>query len=393
MIKTLFSLLLTIFLFACQSDPVQLSPQTSVNTNLYLDEKFDSDNAIRIETEAEIFALDDDMRNMVHEKLLNQLTAQQKARVLLEHLFDEENIALSYDGNANITARQAYHSKSANCMSLTILAYALAEEAGMNISFQEVDVPEYWVSNGRYSLLTGHVNLLVKESKAVNRRIIWGEKATQIDFDPYVSKKDFPAKVIKKHTLLAMFYNNKGAEALVNNNFYKAYQYIKVATETDPLFAAAWGNLGVLYKLTGDYQMAESVYRKAISLDEDNLNALGNLALLFNKQGRNNEAQPIEDYLYKLRIRNPYYHALLGSEAFIKRSYQASIKHYKKAIQLDDEQHEFYFGLAKAYYKQNNFTLAKRSLTKAVALTKAKDTQRQYVAKLNFLKDRNISNH
>lgn len=378
-------------MLACQSNPVQLTPNVSAHNNFYLDEQFSSPNTFKLETEEEIFALDDEMRSMVHEKLLNHLTAQQKARILLEHLFDEENIALSYDGNANVTARQAYHSKSANCMSLTIMAYALAKEAGMNISFQDVDVPEYWVSNGSYSLLTGHVNLLVKESTGINRRVVWGEKATQIDFDPFVSKKDFPSRVIKKHTLLAMFYNNKGAEALVNNNFYEAYQYIKEATKTDPLFSAAWGNLGVLYKLNGHLVMAEAAYRQAISLNKDNLNVLGNLALLYSKQGRIDEAKPIEQYLHKQRIKNPYYHALLGNEAFLKRAYKQAIKHYKKAIQLDDEQHEFYFGLAKSYYKMNNVVLAKKSLTKAVSLTKAKDTQRQYIAKLNFLKHRQLS--
>ncbi len=71
-----------------------------------------------------------------------------------------------------MTAAQAYHSKSANCMSLTIMAYAMATHAGMNVAFQEVDIPEYWVRNGKYSLLTGHVNLLVKSNVDVSRRVV-----------------------------------------------------------------------------------------------------------------------------------------------------------------------------------------------------------------------------
>ena len=373
-------------LFACQSNQDLHVSQVTSPKNLYLDNQYLVLKPTYIESEQEIFQLDDEMRAMVQDKLVNNYPAHKKARILLEHLFSEENIALSYDGNANVTARQAYHNKLANCMSLTILAYALADEAGMNISFQDVDVPEYWVRNGQYSLLTGHVNLLVEESEDIKKRVAWGGIATRIDFDPFVAKKNFPSHTIEKHTLLAMFYNNKGAEEMLNKNYPLAYQYLKKATITDKQFSSAWGNLGVLYKLSGHYDMAESAYSHAISLKHNNLTSLGNLALLLNKQGRANEAKPIEAFIHKARVKNPYYHALLGNEAFFNQSYQQAIQHYKKAIQLDDEQHEFYFGLAKAYYMQDKLTLSKRAMKKAVALTKTKDTQRQYVAKLNFLK-------
>ncbi len=392
-----FALLFTPLLFACQNNqsyPVaQNIGQNFSQGNLYLDEQFYSQKSIAIETQHEVFKLDDEMRAMVNAKLINNQTASQKARILLEHLFNKESISLSYEGNANVTAIEAYHSKAANCMSLTIMAYALASEAGMNISFQEVDVPEYWVRNGQYSLLTGHVNLLVKENNIANHRVVWGERATLIDFDPFVAKKRFPSHTIKKHTLLAMFYNNKGADALVNNDLIKAYQYIKAATQTDPLFASAWGNLGILYKLSNHYDMAENAYRHAVNLQPKNLTSLGNLALLLNNQGRVDEAKLIDDYIHKLRIRNPYYHALLATEAFINSSYQQALQHYKKAIYLDDEQHEFYLGLAKTYYKQDNLKLAKRAMTKAIALTKTKDTERQYIAKLNFLRDFETMHH
>lgn len=382
-----YTLLLCLpLLFACQSKQNYQASPSLVTSNLYLDSQYHSDNPVNLETEHEIFRLSDDMLAMIDAKLMNNLTARQKAYVLLLHLFDEENISLSYDGNANVTASQAYHNKVANCMSLTIMAYAIASEAGMNVSFQNVDVPEYWVRNGQYNLLTGHVNLLVKESNEVIRRVVWGEKATQIDFDPFVSKKDFPSHVIQKHTLLAMFYNNKGAEELVNNNYPVAYQYLKKATQADSRFASAWGNLGILYKLSGHYDVAEEAYRHSISLKKNNLTSLGNLAVLLNKQERFSEAQPIEKHIHKLRIKNPYYHALLGDDALINKSYQEALKHYKKAIQLDDDQHEFYFGLAKAYYKQDRLKLAKRAMTKAVSLANVKDTQSQYIAKLNFLK-------
>jgi tetratricopeptide (TPR) repeat protein len=277
-------------IIACQSNPNYKASQILPRQNLYLDNEFSSKTFLRIETEQEIFALDDEMRVMVQEKLTHNFTAYQKAKILLKHLFNDENIALSYQGNANVTARQAYHNKVANCISLTIMAYALAKEAGMNVSFRDVEIPEYWVRNGQYNLLTGHVNLLVKENTEVRRRLVWGEKEMRIDFDPFVAKKTFPSRNITKQTLLAMFYNNKGAEEMVNDNYPLAYRYLKKATQTDNQFTSAWGNLGILYKLNDHNEMAEHTYRHAIRLKSNNLTSLGNLALLLNKQGRINEA-------------------------------------------------------------------------------------------------------
>jgi Flp pilus assembly protein TadD len=190
-----------------------------------------------------------------------------------------------------------------------------------------------------------------------------------------------------------MFYNNKGAEEMLKGNYPTAYQYFKKSTKTDSQFSSAWGNLGVLYKLSGHYAMAESTYNHSIILNHKNFTSLGNLALLLNKQERYSEAKPIEDFIHKMRVKNPYYHALLGNEAFFNQSYKQAVQHYKKAIQLDDEQHEFYFGLAKAYFKQDKLVLSKRAMKKAIVLTKTKDTQKQYIAKLNFLNDQQTISH
>ncbi len=380
-----YSFLLFPLLVACQSNQPKQHQKIITPTNLYLDSAFQSNSQIHIETEQEIFQIDDTMRAMVKEKLTNQPTANEKALALLDHLFDKNNIALEYVGNANLTAIDTYHSKTANCMSLTIMAYALAKEANMNIYFQNVIVPEYWTRNGQYSVVTGHVNLLVKEKITPNKHTFWRTKSMQIDFDPTISKKKFPSKIIDKNTLLAMFYTNKGADALIDNNLPLAYQYFKKATMMDSDSSSAWGNLGILYKLTGHNALAERTYRHAISLEEKNLIAFGNLALLLHSEGRNKEAILIEENIHKRRLQNPYYHASLGNEALFIQNYEAALKHYKKAIALDDEQHEFYLSLAKVYYQQNQLQLAKRALRKAIVLTNAKDTQRQYIAKLNFL--------
>ena len=182
-----------------------------------------------------------------------------------------------------------------------------------------------------------------------------------------------------------MFYNNKGAKALINQDYNLAYQYFKGATLADPKFVVAWGNLGILYKVTGFEYMAEAVYVRAIGIDSDNLTVINNLARLLNKQGRTEEALPLKQYVDSIRKKNPFYLALLANEAMFNKQYQTAINRYRQAIKLDKKQHQFYFGLALAYYQHNNVLLSRQAMEKALALSSTNLHSQQYTAKLNLL--------
>lgn len=374
-----------IFLVSCQSTviPVAVLP---LNTDLYLDKNFENHELSEIETEEEVFALDDEMKLMVSENLLSVRAPNKRAKKLLRHLFSKDNIDLAYQSAANLTATEAYHSQTANCMSLTIMAYALAKEAGLDVKFQDVKVPEYWVRNGQYNLLTGHVNLILTEAKEPNKTVIYGRELLQIDFDPGIYKKSFPKRIINKNTVLAMFYNNKGAHELINKNYSLAYSYIKQATIADPTFSSAWGNLGILYKLTDLTEYAQKAYEYAVQLDGNNLTALSNLSFLLENNKDFEQAKKIERMLHEKRIKNPYYHALLADEAFFRGENNKALNHYKRAIRMDKKVHEFYFGLAKVYYTLGEIERAESAMNKALAYNKASSIESQYSAKLNFLK-------
>lgn len=376
-------------LFSCQSNTFLNSnhsnhSQALINT-FYLDHKFSKPISFEIETEQDIFMLDAEMVALVNDKLKGSYSQSKKAKILLHHIFSQDNIALSYTSNANVIAKEAFHSQTANCLSLTIMAYALAKEANLNVAFQQVKVPEYWIRNGKYNLLTGHINLLIKTKNIYDQIKVYGSDNLEVDFDPYVRKESFSKRIIKKNAVLAMFYNNKGGQALVNENYAIAYQYFKAATQADKTFSSAWGNLAVLYKLTNNDQIAESTYRYAIALKQDNYTALANLAILLRKKGDVAEAETIEYKLQAKRNKNPYYHAVLADEKYYQHNYQQAVTHYKKAIELNHRIHELYFGLAKAYYQMNKIPEAKKAIKKALRLNKAKSTENQYIAKLNFL--------
>ncbi len=379
-------IVLMLLISACQTTPTfTLSPVKPID-NVYLDQAFIGHDLVAVESEQEIFALDDEMKALVTNKLLRVSDIRQRSVMLLEHIFETENINLQYQGGANLTASQTYHQGQANCMSLTIMAYSLAKAAKLNVNFQNVQVPEYWQRNGDMNMLTGHVNLVIKKRENPNKIILLSNEVLEIDFDPYVAKKSFPRKVITKNEVLAMFYNNKGAQALAKKDYTNAYRYIKAATLADNSFSSAWGNLGVLYKVTGHNEHALFTYHKAVALNKNNNTAMNNLSILLRKQGEHDLAEKIELSILRKRINNPYYYALLADESLQKGNIEFALLHYQKAIHLDDRIDEFYHGLAKVYYAMDNYSAARRALKKAMAINKVSQIDNQYLAKLNFLK-------
>ncbi|MBA6296121.1 tetratricopeptide repeat protein [Colwellia sp. MB02u-9] len=374
-----------ILLTGCQSgNTLQNYYLGDIQASEFLDDKFIGYKDILIETDTEIFALSAEMKTMAKSISLER-DARKKATKLLQHFFSPEDINLAYESGANVIATQAFKNQAANCLSLTIMAYAIAQEAKLSVAFQRVDVPEYWVRNGRVNMLTGHINLTVLDEKSSDKRVLFQRTSIEIDFDPFVNKQPFEKHKINKNTVLAMFYNNKAATAMVNGDYVTAYAYLKKATKVDPLFSSAWGNLGILYRFNGYQQSAIDTYRYAISLNHNNLTTMANLSMLLHANGSYEEAKHLDSYIMRKRASNPYYYALLGDEKFYQGAYKEAMNHYKKAIKLNKNIHEFYFGLAKVYYMLDEVGKAKSYIKKAMAKNHLAQLDKQYLVKLTIL--------
>ena len=357
-----------------------------VNESLLLDQQFPNFSSVAIESEQQIFYLSPVMDYMVADKLLTVTNKTKRARKLIHQIFKTRDLGLVYLSTANLVASEAYNQNTANCLSLTIMAYALAKKAHLNINFQEVDIPEYWERNGEYNMLTGHVNLILPIERKPGMLIVYGNKSLQIDFDPYIAKKTFKSHIIDKNKVIAMYYNNKAAQAIVDKNYTVAYAYLNAAVHKSPNYSNLWGNLGLLYRLTFNAEFAEKTYSYALALDKNNLTTLSNYAVLLKMIGNVEQAKKINTGLEQKRRNNPYYQALLADEAAYRGDFPLAIKYYKKAIKLDKRIHEFYFGIAKIYYKLEQFSQAKRAIKKAIAVNRLADVEKNYIAKLNFLK-------
>ncbi|CAM3952216.1 tetratricopeptide repeat protein [Pseudoalteromonas byunsanensis] len=343
---------------------------------------------IAVESEHDVFHLDSKITSQLTLFFKSGTPQLTQTKALMQFLVDNGESSLAYQSDANLTASQAYYNLNANCLSLSILAYSLAEHLGFNAQFQRVHIPEYWDQSQGYSLLTGHVNLLVSETNrnADNSHILYTRpKSIVIDFDPNSRRQAFSTSNISKQRILAMFYSNKGAMALVNGKNDKAYSYLSAAVKADPEYSGAWGNLGILYRVAGFHRQAEQAYEQALALNPENNNVLGNLALLYKITERTEEGERILARLEDKRKSNPYYLIVKGNEAINAQQYSEALSFFRRAKKLDHNLHDSYFGMAKVYYLRDDLERAKYYLSKAYELSEFDHDRNRYQGKLQWL--------
>lgn len=344
--KLILNICLVVLLAACQHHAI-----TTPDAQSLLRDDLFQPVPIAVETPEQIFALPEQTKTEIHNFIGSAGSVRLKTDALLNYLFSKKGTNLLYQNDATLTAAETLAAQQANCLSLTILSYSLAEEAGLDAEFRDIRIPEYWTQSNGQSLLNGHVNLKIVGGKSVgnNGNVNYSIFSYIIDFDIESNKSHFPSRPLSKAQIVAMFYNNKAAEAMVYQHYDLAYTYLKAAIATDNRSAENWNNLAVLYRQKQQFELAEKAYLLAGQLAPEQLNSKANLALLYQAMGQTEKAKELSDFVALKRSQNPYYHIMLGHESLSAGQTETAISHYKKGLALDDKSSEAMFGLAKAH--------------------------------------------
>lgn len=348
-----------------------------------LDAEFPTSTEVKIESAEDIFAIDEEMIAFVEESTRGNITNQAKITALANAIFDRNALSVVYSESANTTARETFKRGAANCLSLTIMTYSMAEHLGMRSAFQDVAIPEFWTRREGNTLINRHINLAVKEH-IINRQLLTSPPIV-VDFDPQQGMRQFTSNELNKSEIVSLFYANKGADYIINGNPGFAYAYLKAAVLEDPNNEGAWSNLGVLFSQQGRLEKAEEFYAMALFVKPDFASAYENLAFLYERQGKPSKSTQLLKRLHKQRQKNPYYHKVLGDIAAESLDYTNAIEHYKRAILLNHKPHEFHFSLAKIYFAQGDIENAQRYLKNAKKRASTKDLGERYASKLSSL--------
>ena len=329
----------------------------------------------------EVLALDDEIRAYVNSKVADLPHAKSRLRNLLDGMIDDGLLSLDYDQNLTYTARETFHKRQGNCLSFSNLFVAMAREADLDVTFQMVEIPPSFSSDGELILLNNHINIrvngIVSSADFIHDFVV--------DFNTAEYNGNYETKKVSDSYAIALYYSNLAVEAIQTGDARKAFRYLKKGIQLDPGIAGLWVNLGALYSRNSHYDMAERAYHQALVIQPSNKSALINLTNILVYLERQEEA---DYYLRKVtyyRDHNPYYHYSLAQEAYQGQEYQQALKHLRAAIRLKKGEHQFFYLQGLAHYQLQAFDEAERSFTRAKNAAEIEKLTSGYERKLQAL--------
>lgn len=278
---------------------------------------------------------------------------------LVGFLFRKSGLGMEYSADATLTIEQAYRTRKANCLTFTLLTVALARESGLQAYGQELDDIVAWRAGDDIIYRFNHVNA----------GITIGRSRLTVDVARDLVMARNPPEPISDQRLLALYYNNRAAELLVDASPAAATPYMAMALQLAPRYASAWANAGVLQLRQGDPLAAERDYLKALAIDPKNAGALVNLVTLYRSNGDEARRASYARRLEKLQVKDPYFQFLQAEDDEKQGDYAGAVQHYRRAIRLYDGDSRFYFGLARVYRQLGEERHARQAMNRAAALS------------------------
>ena len=191
---------------------------------------------------------------------------------------------------------------------------------------------------------------------------------------------------LSEATVVAMFMNNRSAEALAAGRLDDAYWWVRAAIVQDPRFLSAYNTLGVVYKKHGALRNSERVLEEVLAREPANLNAMTNLALVYVDEGRDREADVLSERIDALQPYPPFHFFNLGMEAMQAGDFRAAKAMFQREVGRDPYYHEFHFWLAAACLRLGETDLARKHMALAVEYSPTRSDHDVYAAKLARLK-------
>jgi tetratricopeptide (TPR) repeat protein len=333
---------------------------------------------------ADVFALNDEMRRYVREQLDVRRAVRGTRQALLDALLYGD-LRLEYDSAHTRTAAEAFQARSGNCLSLVILTGALAKELGMSVQYNHAFIPDLWSRTGNVYFLNGHVNVTLGRRSFESRFGFDSAALMTIDFLPPLELQGLRVEPLEEATIIAMFMNNRAAEALVRGRLDDAYWWARAAMNQAPAFMAAFNTLGVIYMRSGEPADAERVFRHVLAADPRNTRAWANLALALARQGHDAEARSAEGQLARLEGEAPFYFFHKGLAAMEAGDFRAAKSFFTRELDRDPDYHEFHFWLALAELRLGNIERARAELALAQQNSTTRLDHDLYGAKLRRL--------
>jgi len=376
----ILSFLLAVLLSACASAPPPPQPSALLADHLFAapSEPVSTDDVLKVT---------DAMRRYLAVDIADQIRIKGAQAGLVDALYRRAQLKLEYDAATTKTASEAFDARSGNCLSLVLMTAALAHELKLSVRYQSAYMEEAWSRNGNLLFASGHVNI------TLGRRIL--DAGTMRDYNPWTidflpaeELRTLKVRDIDEHTVLAMYANNRAAEALARGKLDDAYAWSVEALRKDPTFMNSYNTLGVVYMRHNDLVQAERVFSYVLEREPKNTRALANVAETYTRLQRTADAAAARTRLAAVEAVPPFHFFNLGLDAAKQSDWRTARDFFAREVARADYYHEFHFWLGLADWQLGNVTQARKHLQLAMDNSTTRGQHDLYAAKLAWLQSR-----
>jgi Flp pilus assembly protein TadD len=305
----------------------------------------------------DLLFLDDEMREFVETYTGDLNTDRQRLHNLHRSVKSAAALGMQYQPNAGGGAAEVFHRGTADCLAYAHLFVALAREAGLEASYQWLEVRPQWSRVGEHIAVRLHVNVNVDIRRTEHY---------MVDIDPLEAAVISRSRLLSDKDGAALYHNNLAMNALGENALKLAWAHEVRALQLSPAMPHLWVNLGAIYRLAGHNREAEAHYLYALTLDKTYRPAMNNLLVLYeleeNEEKREFWGQRVAEY----RSTNPYYHAWQGDKAGEESDWQQALMHYSEAVRLMPTDSRLLYSMGIIHYQLEDYDQASHYITQAI---------------------------
>jgi len=305
--------------------------------------------------DVDVLAMSPAMGEFLERYILKYADLHTRQFLLMNAVTPNGVLGYDYDASLTLTAIESFEKRTGNCIGFANMMIALARGAGLKAEYQEVLRRPEWSSHEDTVLLIKHINVLI-----YSPGYTYVVDVSGIRINPNMRRR-----IIDDSHAKALYLNNIGAMALLENDLPTAHAYLSSAIETEPLITDPWVNLGVLFGRNEQLDDAAMALERALEIDTSEHSAMSNLYEVYIAQEDLESAENLQAKVEKYRNSNPYYLLKLSDEALAQANFDKSIKLLQRAIRKKKNDHQLHFALAKTQYLSGEITEAEGSLERA----------------------------
>ncbi len=345
----------------------------------------------------DFLALPPSVRDYLDREIRPISAEEDRYRALRDWAFDEFQSQYRYDPGVTSPLDELDASGRINCFSFSNMFVAAARYVDVPARFQLVDSPPQWNMSSDTFVVSQHINVtgllkrnLVENSQVVLRegrarstgtriqKVDWDKlnRSYVVDLNPSIAVDSYRARAISDREALALYYSNRGVEALLAGRGDEALAFGKKAVFTDNQSATAWSNMGVILSRAGKPNVAKQAYQAALSLDRNAETAANNLERIYRRTGEIEKADALARQTRSRRKRNPYYHYAMGEALLAEGELEQALERFEDAIARKSDERLFYYALATAQVRLGDLKQATRNLEQAKEYSSTRDLWR-----------------